>query len=171
MIPQKNPLFPESDSNKADKTDLTSIIATGSTNTTGATIKGGTYFYLNGTLCRAKTDIAADATFTLNTNYEVVNGALNDIKNKLGTSVDLRSYNTSSNKYTFPHDGYLYIYSHTASGAVGVYLYGSNDVLVGNVIRVNGQFSSQATFVKKGMKIYVGTNSGSDNGVSYAPLI
>ena len=64
---------------KADKTDLASIQITGSTNDTGSTITSGTYFYLNGTLVRAKTDIANGATLTLNTNYEVVTaGALND---------------------------------------------------------------------------------------------
>ena len=64
---------------KANKADLTDINLTGSTNTTGATIPSGYYFYLNGTLVRAKTDIASGATFTLNTNYEVVSiGALND---------------------------------------------------------------------------------------------
>lgn len=61
---------------KADKSDLTSISETGST--ASQAISAGTYFYLNGTLVRAKTAIANGATFTLNTNYEVVaDGALN----------------------------------------------------------------------------------------------
>ena len=65
---------------KADKTDLASIQITGSTNNTGSTISSGTYFYLNDTLVRAKTDIANGATLTLNTNYEVVIiGALNEL--------------------------------------------------------------------------------------------
>lgn len=68
---------------KSDKTDLTSISITGTTNTTGATIATGTYFYLNGSLVRAKADIANGASFTLNTNYEVVTaGGLNDIYNR-----------------------------------------------------------------------------------------
>ena len=62
----------------ARKADLTNLDLTGTTNTTGSAITGGTFFYLNGTLVRAKTAIASGATFTLNTNYEVVpNGALN----------------------------------------------------------------------------------------------
>lgn len=61
------------------KTDLTNILASGATNTTESTINAGTYFYLDGVLVRAKADIATNATFTLNTNYEVVTaGALND---------------------------------------------------------------------------------------------
>lgn len=61
---------------KAEKDDLTSISETGST--ASQAISAGTYFYLNGTLVRAKTAIANGATFTENTNYEVVtDGALN----------------------------------------------------------------------------------------------
>lgn len=66
--------------NKADKSDLSSISITGTTNNTGSTITLGKYFYLNETLVKAKTDIANGATFTLNTNYEVVTaGGLNDL--------------------------------------------------------------------------------------------
>jgi len=64
----------------AKQTDLTSIVATGSTNATGSTIASGTYFYLNGTLVRAKANIASGATFT-SSNYEAVTvGGLNDLK-------------------------------------------------------------------------------------------
>ena len=67
---------------KADKTDLTSISETGST--ASQAISAGTYFYLDGVLVRAKTDIASGATFTENTNYEVVSvGGLNSIGNIL----------------------------------------------------------------------------------------
>ena len=71
------------------ESDLTSIMAVGSTNTTGSAIAGGTFFYLNGTLVRAKTTIASNDTFTLNTNYELVTaGALNSIISLLGAKVD-----------------------------------------------------------------------------------
>ena len=67
----------------ARKKDLTNLDLTGTTNTTGSTIASGTFFYLNGTLVRAKTDIANGATFTLNTNYEIpADGGLNQIKTK-----------------------------------------------------------------------------------------
>lgn len=59
---------------------LTNVDITGTTNNIGSTIPLGKYFYLNGTLVKAKTDIANGATFTLNTNYEVVTaGGLNDL--------------------------------------------------------------------------------------------
>ena len=57
--------------NKAERADLSTIHAKGSTNTTGATIKDGTFFYLNGSYCKALQDIGMGATFTLNTNFKV----------------------------------------------------------------------------------------------------
>lgn len=55
---------------KAAKADMTSIQATGTTNTTGAAIPVGALFYLNGILHRAKTQIDVNATFTQGTNCE-----------------------------------------------------------------------------------------------------
>ena len=69
---------------RAKKVDLTNISTTGSTNNSGATITSGTYFYKDGTLARAKTDIANGATLTLNTNYEIVTaGGLNSLNEAL----------------------------------------------------------------------------------------
>ena len=62
--------------NGANKQDITSIVATGTTNNTGSTITKGQLFYLNGTLCKALSNIANGSAFTLNTNYAVKN--LND---------------------------------------------------------------------------------------------
>lgn len=56
-------------SSKANKSDITNISITGTTNNTGSNIPAGTLFYLNGTLCKALTDIASGATFTEGTNY------------------------------------------------------------------------------------------------------
>ena len=65
--------------NKAPKSDLASISITGNTNNTGSTIKDATFFYKDGTLVRAKGDIANGATLTVNTNYIFVDtvGGLN----------------------------------------------------------------------------------------------
>ena len=66
------------DAKRALKSDLTSISETGAT--ASQAISAGTFFYLEGTLVRAKVDIANGATFTLNTNYEVMSaGALNSL--------------------------------------------------------------------------------------------
>ena len=58
---------------KAERADLATLNLTGSTNSTGSTINAGTFFYLNGSYCRAIADIANGATFTLNTNFKVAN--------------------------------------------------------------------------------------------------
>lgn len=71
-------------SSLANKTDLTAIILTGTTNTSGGTISAGTWFYLNGTPCIAKVDIASGATFTEGTNYEekTIGSALSELNGK-----------------------------------------------------------------------------------------
>lgn len=75
----------------AEVTDLTNVIATGSTNATGATIPKGLYFYLNDDLCQAKVNIADGATFTLNTNYEVVTaGGLNSLNSAIAAKPDIQ---------------------------------------------------------------------------------
>lgn len=56
---------------KAERTDISTISVTGTTNTSGAQIDAGTIFYLNGTLCKALANIAVNAAFTLNTNFKV----------------------------------------------------------------------------------------------------
>jgi hypothetical protein len=55
---------------KASQRELSNLVLTGTTNTSGATIAAGTCFVLNGDFVTAKADIASGATFTLNTNYE-----------------------------------------------------------------------------------------------------
>ena len=70
---------------KADKSDLASISITGSTNNTGSTISSGKFFYKDGVLVEAKTDIANGATLTSGTNYDVPSaGALNELKSAIG---------------------------------------------------------------------------------------
>lgn len=81
------------------KTDLSAVIATGTTNGTGSQIDAGTYFYLNGDYCVAKTDIAANATFTLNTNYEVVTvgGVLSELNSNKCGKIRIRSLSVTTN--------------------------------------------------------------------------
>ena len=90
-----------SDTTKADKSDLASIKATGSTNGTGSTIAAGTYFYLNDVLVYAKTSIASGATFTSGTNYEVITaGALNDLKSAIDVEHIVIGQNASNSFIT-----------------------------------------------------------------------
>lgn len=143
-------------STKADKTDLTSIIATGSTNTTGSTITSGTYFYLNGVLVRAIADIASGATFTLNTNYATVSaGSLNELNGTIfRKSTATLTYNTSSTRYfgtyTAP-TGYKILNAMFVTGYAGIvcavntanYYTGTNDIESISIQSVDtGQYGS-----------------------------
>ena len=84
--------------NKAPKSDLASISIIGNTNNTGSTIKAGTFFYLNGSLVRAKTDISNGATLTSESNYEeVTDGGLNKMKSVLDNVFGIYSYTLPSN--------------------------------------------------------------------------
>lgn len=61
--------------------DIASISISGTTNDTGATLRIGEFFYLNGVLCRVISEVADGATLTENTNYEVVtDGGLNALR-------------------------------------------------------------------------------------------
>lgn len=89
----------------ANKTDLSAIIATGTTNATGSQINTGTYFYLNGVYCVAKTDIPTDAAFAENTNYETVSvGAV--LASNITYTVTVPSEG-SLNVTLDPHHAYL----------------------------------------------------------------
>lgn len=112
---------------------------------------------------------------TLETDSKTVPGAINEIKsaltdltkNKIESHISIISYTSESNKYTFPSDGYVRIYSLAHGGnRVDMRLYGSsgNDNILCFVIQ-----SNDVIFVKKGMKAYFEV-TGSDNGVDYYPL-
>ena len=105
---------PYSQTKFSARSDITSIIATGSTNTTGAQIPNGAYFYLNGVFCRAIADIATNATFTKNTNYKetTVGGEIANIDSiqSVSSAIFFSSSSglTSSTIYKF---GKLYVIS------------------------------------------------------------
>ena len=140
---------------KAEKTDLTSIIQTGST--ASQAISLGALFYLNGTLCQAKTDIASGATFTLNTNYVVTTVGEVVEANDINPAVDISAY-TSSSPYTFTSDGYV-DFSVKGGYATGRLLSANNNNSV--PIALNNpdtsNWSGVVLPVKKGMRYY--TNS------------
>jgi hypothetical protein len=80
-------------SSKANKSDITNISITGTTNNTGSNILAGTLFYLNGTLCKTLVDVANGATFTDGTNYAQTNLKRGKIKiNKSGIVTSSTDY-------------------------------------------------------------------------------
>lgn len=126
-------------STKADKTDLTSIIQTGTVST--QVISAGTYFYLNDVLVKAKVDIANGATFTLNTNYEVVTaGALNELRGMIKTSTNIVASGTHIASKTFT----------TLPRAISVssnVVATNSQFIVGNVYFENGSVISNVALI------------------------
>jgi hypothetical protein len=160
----------------ANKTDLTNIEISGTTNNTGATISSGTFFYKDGNLVKAKSDIASGATLTLNTNYEAVTaGGLNALnsaltKHTFATGVAI-PYDTD---YIVPSDGYAKIILN--DNAVGKYA----TMDVNGIWRMlsisspatsipDGTNTASSLFVRKGMTLRVkGSNASHLTATFYA---
>lgn len=88
-----------------------------------------------------------------------------------GGYVDISGY-TSSNKYTAPHDGYLWIYA--PLNAVGTVAIESSGAYSGTFTHTcyNGVASAgfgNSLFVKKGMKLYVTSNTNAT--IRFFPLM
>ena len=160
------------------KTDLSEVIATGTTNGTGSQIDAGTYFYLNGDYCVAKTDIAANATFTLNTNYEVV--TVGDVLSELNSNyslssafVDLTAYNYNS-PYTATSDGIVQCfanYQDSSGTIVSCVLNASNNSVYLGTITCTGANGCVSCFVKKGTKVFGECLGASHSTVIFMPFI
>lgn len=113
----------------------------------------------------ANGDISITRNITAGGNVEatgdVTDGAGNVLsrvgKNNLGAWVDIRSY-TSNNKYTFPSDGYVFVYNASNTSSY-VSIEGATDA--GSSLALGTTNSGRVgMFVKKGMKCYtVGTVS------------
>lgn len=122
------------DADVAHQTDLTNIRETGTTSSQA--ISAGTYFYLNNVLVKAKVDIANGATFTLNTNYEVVTaGALNELNDAINRgSVSITADGTKTYSQLFnslfalvnlskvTNNSYLVFDYHNSSGTKAQYI-------------------------------------------------
>ena len=74
--------------------------------------------------------------------------------------VDISSYNSNSNKYTIPSDGYLSLNSgQNASGGASIVLYDSAEHYdnVAMSLNASGTYTGTGLFVRKGMKAKVAT--------------
>ena len=87
--------------------------------------------------------------------------ASSEYSSELGSSVNLTSYNSFSNSYTFPSDGYVRIEVSTTHSA-SIAVYGSNATSASDPhpICVSDNYIANSMFVRKGMKCYIVINSG-----------
>jgi len=90
-------------------------------------------------------------------------------KNSSSGSVDLSGY-SSSNKYTFPSDGYLVLNSSNVStGSIQVNIYTANNKALFQYMSITKAYQVEMVFIKKGMMCYVDTKP-SGTSVSFMPL-
>lgn len=114
-------------SNKANKSDITNISITGSTNDIGRAISAETLFYLNGSLCKTLLDVANGATFTEDTNYTryYINNFIRHIISVQKNDFTLPTNYTSVISYAIPpHCCYAingFVYASTGR-ATGIYI-------------------------------------------------
>ena len=95
---------------------------------------------------------------------------INLTKNNISNRVAIHSYNSESNMYTFPTDGYVQIYSY--SGSVQADIYGadantSNSKVFSFNVKANSSLTDgiNSLFVRKGMKcVITGANGSSSTG-------
>lgn len=100
-----------------------------------------------------------------------INSDLTELMNDtLGETVNIVSYNSPSNPYTVPYDGFVFAQcSGVSTVAVAIYaLYNGNGVTLAYALN---QYQACNTFVKKGMKIYVQALSGTVGHAEYRPLV
>ena len=140
----------------------------------------GEQFVYNNVLYRATAAIAKNATITIGGNATTADDISTQISNlanyvranTLGNVVDLIGYTSSSNPYTFPSDGYAYIYCDSPTGT-NVKLFirqGNADMLALGCSGNGASYGRNALFVKKGMKAYISYEGSGFHTASYRPL-
>ena len=97
--------------------------------------------------------------------------------NSDGSSVDLSSYKSQSNRYIFPSDGYLVL---TFEGVKSTYMivsvFSANGKQIGQLGSAGNTETNaysadiKSLFVKKGMSAYVAINSGGNNTIKFYPI-
>lgn len=77
--------------------------------------------------------------------------------NNYGNKVNIASYNSASNKYTFPSDGYVTMNSSsTTTGKLNGALYSADNKYIASMTAtISGAYYANSWYVRKGMKCYV----------------
>ena len=99
---------------------------------------------------------------TLMKNDKTIAGLVESEKSSFGTAVDLTQY-TSSNSYTAPSDGYVYVNLYSAGHTATIIV----NSRIGIVATYAGSQIMQSVYVKAGMTMYA-TATGAD--ARYVPL-
>ena len=98
-----------------------------------------------------------------------LNSSLNKSLN-INTRVDISSYNSLTNCYTIPTDGYLYMYTNLSSrNEICLVNKGGITSAIASNVTGSQYGGSMSLFIKKGMKIFYRTTTGSGQ-LYYLPL-
>ena len=90
--------------------------------------------------------------------------------NTLGTAVDISAYTSSSNPYTCPSDGLLYVSTATSTANTQCVIAEASTNIPIIAARPNGQLGAVVSqYAKKGMQVYVLSNSANAS-VRFYPL-
>lgn len=134
-------------------------------------LESGDQFIYQGLLYKVTAAIAQGGTITINGNCELADSVTEQLKdisdrvsaNNFGIEVNITSYNSSTNMYTFPSDGYLELRASTQNNT---YIRGILNSADGNrICYISASYilgnSGTPLFVRKGMKYHTLVN---DNG-------
>lgn len=102
-----------------------------------------------------------------------VTGAISELNNGLtysyGPQINIMGYNSSSNEWTAPQDGYVYAQVWNADSTLDVWF--DKQIFVVNLKNSTaGYCRSYATFVKKGMTMWFG-GGGTNRSCYFTPLL
>lgn len=116
------------------------------------------------------------ATLAQNNQSDIaqLNSDLTDSKkNNFGNSVNIKSYNTTANKYECPNDGYIFLNcTNSTNDYVMVTLYGNSDN-ESNWVQIRARYNHNYTnsiYVRKGVKALVQTIDGSPE-ILFVPFV
>lgn len=107
---------------------------------------------------------------------EDIDGLKEDIDalnyNNFGTAIDITAYDSASNVYNIPKDGYIYANArNNTSGYIRIYLAGNTSAgYIGASINVTEVQQMLIIYVKKGMRCYVSTEL-SEIIVDFIPFV
>lgn len=135
----------------------------------------GDYLMLQGEFYKVISAISIGDTLTVGTNIQSTNvgDEIVDIKDRLdthslGSRIEITSYNTSSNKYTFNSEGYVLVRSGNAADNNTQFNISSGFTILSRCYKA-GVYEDNYVFMKKGMSGYVNSMTGS-GAVYFIPL-
>ena len=161
------------------------VIATRQANLTAskAYVVGEQFIY-NNTLYEVTAAISKNAAITIGGNCKAADNITSQIsnltnaieKNKKGTVVNLWNYNTYAKRYTLTSDGYLFLDTKTVTAnpptriTADVYDPSDNRLFAISAITESEDYSSNAVFVKKGMKVFC-SRQIANTDILFVPLV